>query len=44
MDICCLEEAHLETILLPEIFIDTGKGFEVYNTNIYIPSESDLAS
>ena len=44
MQIHCLEETHLEFIMPTLMSIYISNGCEGYNTNIYIPSETDINS
>ena len=44
IQICCLEETHLEPIVPPSTLIYIGNGYESYSTNIYILSKTDLTS
>ena len=42
IQICCLEETHLEPIVPPLTLIYIGNGCEAYSTNIYIPSKTNV--
>ena len=44
IQVCCVEETHLEPIVPPLTLNYIGNGCEGYSTNIYIPSKSDLTS
>ena len=43
IQICCLEEAHLETIMLQLTLINVGNGCDIYTSNIYNPCKPELA-
>ena len=44
IQVCCLEETHLEPIVPPLTLIHIGNGCKGYSTKIYIPSKTDLTS
>ena len=44
IQVCCLEETHLVPFVPPLALIYIGNGCKGYNTNIYIPSKTDLTS
>ena len=44
IQVCFLEEIHLESIVPAVTLIYIGNGCESHSTNIYIPSKTDLTS
>ena len=42
VQICYLEETHLETITTLLALVYAGKGCEIYRTNIFVPYKTDF--